>query len=64
LRRAEIQGKLKHISLREAKRLLRQIKKESADLDAGQSVRLNQYCFAVEQALEREIRKLEGIRGH
>ena len=62
LRRAEIQGKLRGIRRSEAKRLLQQLRAEAARLDAGQSIRLVPFCFAVEQALAREIRKLDGIR--
>ena len=62
LRRAEIQGKLRGIRRAEAKRLLQQLRAEDARLDAGQNIQLSPFCFAVEQALEREVHKLEGIR--
>jgi len=55
-------GKLKGIKLPEAKRLLQQLRAEARRLDAGQDIQLGRFCFVIEQALEREIRKLKGIR--
>lgn len=62
LRRAAIRGKLKGIRQSEAQRLLQQLRAEETRLDAGQDIQLTPFCFAIEQALAREIRKLEGIR--
>jgi uncharacterized protein (TIGR02646 family) len=46
----------------EARRQLRVMKADAAKLDRGESVTLQPYCFAIQQALAREIKKLEGIR--
>jgi uncharacterized protein (TIGR02646 family) len=62
LRRSTIDGELRGIGLRDARRSLQRLRDDAGRLDAGEDVRLAAYCFAVEQALEREIRKLEGIR--
>jgi uncharacterized protein (TIGR02646 family) len=49
------------IKLNEARQQLQRMVTEAAKLDRGESVRLPPYCFAIQQALVREIRKLEGI---
>lgn len=65
LRRSAIQGALspasRQIKLKEARKLLREIEDDAARLDKGESASLRPFCFALEQALAREIRKLEGI---
>lgn len=65
MRRSAIQGALspasRQIKLKEARKLLREIEADTAKLDRGEPVRLRPFCFAIEQALVREIRKLEGI---
>lgn len=67
LRRNAIRGALNptscQIKLKEARKLLRQIEDDAARLDRGESIRLRQFCFVIQQALHREIRKLEGIMG-
>jgi uncharacterized protein (TIGR02646 family) len=65
LRREAIRGALnpglRPIRLAQARRLLNHLRSAAATVDSGGSTRLMPYCFAVEQALEREIRKLEAI---
>ena len=65
IRHKEIQGFLhpasKRITLAQARKLLNQIKRDSVDLDRGLNVQLKPFCFVIEQALEREIRKLKAI---
>jgi uncharacterized protein (TIGR02646 family) len=65
LRRSAIRGALNPrsglIKLKDARKLLRQMKEDAAKLDQGVPVQLAPFCFAIEQALEHEIRKLEGI---
>ena len=63
LRRAAIQGYLgfRPISLAQARRLANHLLSESDMVNRGALVRLTPYCFAIEQALEQEIRKLEAI---
>jgi uncharacterized protein (TIGR02646 family) len=65
LRREAIRGTLnptsRPIKLTEARKLLVHLRQVAARLDAGQAIKLPPFCFAVETALEREIRKLKGI---
>lgn len=65
-RREAIRGALNPathpIRLAQARKLLEQMRRDSGDLNQGASIRLMPFCFAVQQALEREIRKLEAIR--
>jgi uncharacterized protein (TIGR02646 family) len=67
LRRNAIWGafhpKGKQIRLNEAKRLRDQHNRDSQMLDLGGNVQLREFCFAIRSALDREIRKLEGIMG-
>jgi uncharacterized protein (TIGR02646 family) len=67
LRRQEIIGVLnprgKPIGLGAARKLRAALDREAADLDAGRSVQLMAFCFAIRPAIDRQIRKLEGIRG-
>lgn len=67
LRRSAIRGALnplsRQIKLKEAQKLLQQMEDDAAKLDRGESVRLIPFCFAIQQALVREIKKLEGIMG-
>lgn len=49
------------LKLNEARRLHQQLLRQMQDLDHGLPVRLPPFCFAIVPALEREIRKLEGI---
>ncbi len=51
----------RQIKLNQARKLLSVMEADAAKLDRGESVRLQPYCFAIQQALVREIRKLEGI---
>ena len=66
LRREAIRGALnpasRPIKLNEARKLLRQMERASNDVNMGIFVLLMPFCFAIQPALEREIRKLEGIR--
>lgn len=61
LRAHAIRGALSQIKLKDARRLLREIEADTEKLDRGESVRLRRFSFAIQQALAREIRKLEGI---
>lgn len=65
LRREAIRGALsprsRPIRLSEAKRLLSYLRREAETVDGGGSARLIPYCFAIEQALEKEIKKLETL---
>jgi uncharacterized protein (TIGR02646 family) len=65
LRRNAIQGALnpasRQIKLTDARKLLAHMQQAAAQLNAGISAKLAPFCFAIEPALQREIRKLEGI---
>jgi uncharacterized protein (TIGR02646 family) len=65
LRRAAIRGALnpasRQIKLTEARKLLTKMTQAMLALDRGDAVTLLPFCFAIEPALRREIRKLEGI---
>jgi len=65
LRREAIRGALnprsRLIRLSEARRLLVQMERAASELNLGRSATLMPFCFAIEPALRREIRKLEGI---
>jgi uncharacterized protein (TIGR02646 family) len=65
LRRQAIRGSLnpasRPIKLSEARKLLAQMKLATESLDKGLAVKLMPFCFAIEPALLREIKKLEGI---
>jgi uncharacterized protein (TIGR02646 family) len=65
LRREAIRGALnpasRPIKLTEARRLLQRMQQDSHHVNQGVSTRLMPFCFAIEPALEREIRKLEAI---
>lgn len=65
LRRNAIRGALnpgsRQIKLAEARKLLAGMKQAAARLNAGIAAKLMPFCFAIEPALQREIRKLEGI---
>ncbi len=50
------------INLKDAERLLKQIDQSCEAVDRGENVRLFEFCFAVRQALCKEIRKLESIK--
>jgi uncharacterized protein (TIGR02646 family) len=66
LRRQAIRGALnpptRPIRLNEARKLLRGMERDSDDVNQGVFIQLQQFCFAIQPALEREIRKLEAIR--
>jgi uncharacterized protein (TIGR02646 family) len=65
LRRNAIRGALnpasRQIRLTDARKLLAQMQQAAAQLNAGIAAKLRPFCFAIEPALQREIRKLEGI---
>jgi hypothetical protein len=65
LRRNAIRGALnpgsRQIKLTEARKLLADMKHAAVQLNAGIAAKLLPFCFAVEPALQHEIRKLEGI---
>lgn len=65
LRREAIRGALNPkshpIKLAEARKILTEIERDGSDLNQGHVARLRPFCFAIEPALRREIRKLEGI---
>jgi hypothetical protein len=65
LRRNAIRGALnpasRQIKLTEARKLLADMQHAAAQLNAGIAAKLLPFCFAIEPALQREIRKLEGI---
>jgi len=61
LRRSTIKGFLRQpLSEAQAKPLLAQLQRDAARVDAGERLRLTPFCFAIEQALQREIRALRG----
>jgi hypothetical protein len=63
LRRRRIKGFLRQpLSESKAKRVLAQLRVEANRVDAGQNLQLTPFCFAIEQALEREIRTLRSIK--
>ena len=66
LRREAILGALnpasRQITLSQARSLLAQMQQTSNSLSQGQRVQLRAFCFAIQPALEREIRKLEAIQ--
>lgn len=66
LRREAIRGALnpasRQIKLNEARRLLQEMERDSNDVNRGVFMQLTEFSFAIQPALEREIRKLEGIR--
>jgi uncharacterized protein (TIGR02646 family) len=66
LRKAAIRGALypasQRIRLTDAHKLLKRMQQASEDVNRGISTQLLPFCFAVQPALEREIRKLEAIR--
>lgn len=65
LRRNAILGALnpgsRQIKLTEARKLLADMKHAADQLNAGIAAKLLPFCFAIEPALQHEIRKLEGI---
>jgi uncharacterized protein (TIGR02646 family) len=65
LRKAAIRGALNprscQIKLSEAKKLLTKMEQATELLNKGMATTLMPFCFAIEPALRREIRKLEGI---
>ncbi|HBL31135.1 MAG TPA: hypothetical protein DD490_30275 [Acidobacteria bacterium] len=62
LRREAIRGALhprsRPIRLAQAERLLSHLRQAAETVDGGGAARLAPYCFAIEQALEKEIKKL------
>lgn len=67
LRKQAIYGALnpggRQIRLSEARKLLRNIERDSQRLNQGERISLRPFCFAIEPAVRKEIRKLEGILG-
>ena len=65
LRREAIRGALnpasRQIKLTEARKLLQRMQQDSHYVNQGVSIRLMPFCFAIQPAIEREIRKLEAI---
>ena len=68
LRKGAIRGALnpgsRPIRLTEARRLLAQMDRDSAQVDQGRDLQLAPFSFAIRPALEREVRKLKAIIGH
>lgn len=66
LRREAIRGALhprsRPIRLSQAQRLLSHLRLAAETVDGGGAARLAPYCFAIEQALEKEIRKLAAFK--
>ena len=66
LRRAAIRGALHPAShplgLSAARKLLQRMQRDAEDVDRGVATQLMPFCFAVQPALEHEIRKLEAMR--
>ena len=62
LRRAAIRGALNQINLARARKLSELMQQASNSLAQGQTAQLIPFCFAIQPALEREIRKLEAIQ--
>jgi len=54
----------KHIRLSQARHLHSALENDSQALNKGANVQLIPFCFAIQKALEPEIRKLEGIEGN
>jgi len=54
-------GKAKLIKLNEAEKLLKEMQMDAEIVRSGGTAQLMEFCFAVEPALEREIRKLKSI---
>jgi uncharacterized protein (TIGR02646 family) len=67
-RRQAIHGALrprsKPIRLTDARKLLRRLDADEGELDKGGTIRLAPFCFAVRQAVAKEIKKLEAIVKH
>lgn len=65
LRRNAIRGALnpgsRPIKLKDAEKLRREMASDVSKLERGESIQLAEFCFAIQQAVDREIRKLEGI---
>jgi uncharacterized protein (TIGR02646 family) len=65
LRKAAIRGALnpasQPIKLADARKLMKRMQQDIDNLDRGVPTQLLPFCFAVQSALEREIRKLEAI---
>lgn len=57
-----IVGKDRSLSLADARTRLRDIETAEQQLKQGDEVKLDPYCFAVKQALQKHIRAVEGIR--
>lgn len=66
LRRTYIAGVLRppgrSLSLADAQKLLRDMRREEAQVDGGGTAELMEFCFAVKPALERKVTQLEAIR--
>lgn len=66
LRKEAIRGALKPqgrpISRSEVEKLKKEMDRDEAELDAGQSVTLSTFCFAIRPQLDREYIKLSAIR--
>lgn len=67
LRRLAIRGVLspagRALTLHNARTLLRELDADIRSLEAGRTVQLMEFAFAIHAALRREIRKLERIQG-
>lgn len=65
LRRAAIRGALnpasRPIKLTDARKLMKRMQQDLDNLDRGIPTELLSFCFAIQPALEREIKKLEAI---
>jgi uncharacterized protein (TIGR02646 family) len=66
LRRAAIRGALnpasRQIKLADARKLLQKMQRDTDSMNQGSFAQLMPFFFAIQPALEREIRKLEAIR--
>ncbi|MEZ4298159.1 MAG: hypothetical protein R3B70_24620 [Polyangiaceae bacterium] len=60
--RGALSPRSRNVDLKEAQKLLAHMENDEAKLDRGESVRLQPYCFAIRQALLRQIPKLKGIK--
>ena len=67
LRREAIRGALEpkrnqRLKLAEARKIKAEMERTEADLNSGGNGSLRAFCFAIKPFIDREVRKLEGIR--
>ena len=62
--RGALAPRCKPIRLTDARKLLRRLDADAGSLDKGGAVKLDPFCFAIRQAVVKEIKKLEAIVKH